>query len=104
MRYGPGWMVSPGNGLRVQHEAIAVLVEMRVVRQQMAGELPELRVEAVEDVMALDAHLLDDFLVKIVQELLARVALAGGDFCSPAHAGAGQTRTGSAPACGTADK
>ena len=30
--------------------------------------------------MALDAHLLDDLLVEVVEQLLAGVALAGGDL------------------------
>ena len=46
----------------------------------MPGEPPKLLVETVEEIVALDAHLLHDFLIKVVQELLPSVPLAGGDL------------------------
>ncbi len=52
----------------------------------MPGQPPEPLVEAVEDVVALDAHLLDDFLVEVVEQLLAGVALARRRSPPPARA------------------
>ena len=69
-----------GKGIGMQHEAVAVVVELGVVGEQVPGEPPEPVVEAVEQAVALDADLLDDFLVEVVEQLLAGVPLAGGDF------------------------
>ena len=57
---------------------IAVAVEMGIVGEQVPGEQPKLLVEAVEESMALDTHLLHHFLIEVVEQFLAGVPLAGG--------------------------
>ncbi len=46
----------------------------------MPREAPQALVEAVEHVLALDADLLDDLLVEVVEQLLAGIALAKRDL------------------------
>jgi hypothetical protein len=69
-----------GERVGVQSEAVVIGVEVRMLGEQMSGEPPELLVEAVQDLVALDAHFLHDFLVEVVEEFLAGVALAQGDL------------------------
>ncbi len=59
---------------------MAGVVEACVVAQDVAREAPQTLVESIEHVEALDAHLLDDLLVEVVEQLLARVPLAYGDL------------------------
>ena len=67
-------------GIGVQHEAVAALGEARVVGEHVPREPPELVVEAVEHRVAVDAHLLHDLLVEVVEQLLPGVPLAAGDL------------------------
>ena len=64
--------------MAMEHEAEVRIFKARVVAQQVASESPEALVETIEHILALDAYLLDHFLIEIVEELLPRVALT---FC-----------------------
>src|SRR5450756_2048467 len=70
----------PREGIGVEHEAEAVLGEARVIGEHVPRETPELVVEAVEHRAAVHAHLLDDLLIEVVEELLAGIALAAADL------------------------
>src|SRR5262245_42940520 len=65
-----------GERIALQHETVRPLLEAGIRRQQVAREEPEPFIEAVEVIVALDAHLLYHFLVKVIEELLAGIALS----------------------------
>ena len=64
----------------MQHEAVAIAIEARRVGKEMPRKAPELLVEAIEHGVTLDAHLLHDLLVEVVEQLLASIALALRDL------------------------
>ena len=73
-------MVSPGKGFRSSVKLYSRSVEAGIGCEQVPGEPPEPLVEAVQVIAALNADLLDDLLVEVVEQLLAGVALPLGDL------------------------
>src|SRR5262249_50803327 len=66
----------PCERVLVQHEAVVGILELGVIGQNMLRHKPELAIEPVEDIVALDTDLLDHLLIEIVQKLFARILLA----------------------------
>src|SRR5579884_335329 len=56
----------------LQHERIAAVIEPRIGTKVIPGDLPQPFFETVEIVAAANTHLLDHFLVEVVQQLLPR--------------------------------
>ena len=77
---GPGVDGVGREGVVEQEEAVLGVVEPGVLAQHVPRQPPQALVETVEHVQALDAYLLDDLLVEVVEQLFARVLLAGGDL------------------------
>ena len=50
-----------------------MLVEASKLSEKLPGELPKLLVESIQDVAAIDADLFDDFLIEVVEQLLAGI-------------------------------
>ena len=63
----------------MQHKAVIVVLKLGVARQDLLRHEPKLAVEAVKHVVALNTDFFDDVLVKVIQQLLARVLLPLGD-------------------------
>lgn len=67
-----------GEGVAFKHKTVISSIKPRVWRQHVSCEEPESFVEPIKKVTALNADLLDDLLVEIVQKFLASVTLTLG--------------------------
>src|SRR5258708_36113363 len=64
----------------MQCETVSMLVEASRLSEKLSGELPKLLVESIQDVAAIYADLLDDFLIEVVEQLLSRILLSSSNL------------------------
>src|SRR5580765_8388590 len=69
-----------GEWVGMQCKAVTVLVEASKIGENLSGELPKLLVESIQDVAAIDADLLDNFLIEVVEQLLSRILLPSSNL------------------------
>ncbi len=67
-------------GVGAKREAVPRFAEVGIVREDVACDCPELLVEAIKGVKTRHPYLLDNLLIEVIEELLARVALAECDL------------------------
>ena len=64
----------------MQCKAVTMLVEASKIGENLSRELPKLLVESIQDVAAIDADLLDNFLIEVVEQLLSRILLPSSNL------------------------
>ena len=72
---GSGMNVLVGEWVGMQCETVTMLVEASKLSEKLSGELPKLLVESIQDVAAIDADLLDNFLIEVVEQLLSHLVV-----------------------------